>query len=153
MANKTQRAFGTQLEGFSELRTVLRTLPAEVENSVLTQAVEAGGKIVHRSAVANVRRQTGALSNALRMEVTKQSRGRMEAKARIAVEKNYKRGGRRPVRYAHLLEFGHKSAKGFVPPQPFLRPAIVNNRSRITNAIAVVLKQGIHRAAKKVGNK
>lgn len=144
----TQRAFGTQLEGFSELRTVLRKLPAEIEDKVLTDAVEAGGKIVHRAARANVTQETGALANSLRVVVTKSQRGRQEARARIGIDKNYKRGKRRPVRYAHLVEFGHVSSKGFISPKPFLRPAVESNKGRIKSALTAVLKQGIATAAR-----
>jgi HK97 gp10 family phage protein len=149
MANRVQRAFGEDLEGFTELRTALRKLPAEVEDKVLTQAVEAGGKIVHRDARANATRETGALSNSLRLVVTKSMRGRNEAKARIGIDKKYKLRGRRPLRYAHLVEFGHNTKKGFVPAKAFLRPAVRNNKGRIKSAMAAVLKQGIARA---VGN-
>lgn len=150
MANATQRAFGTQLDGFTELRTALRKLPAEVEDIVLTQAVEAGGKIVHRDARAKVARESGALANSLRLVVTKSRRGSKEAKARIGIDKKYRLRGRRPVRYAHLVEFGHVSSKGHVAPKPFLRPAVEANRGRIKAAMAAVLKQGIARATRKV---
>jgi len=148
MPNRTQRVFGADLTGFSELRLTLRKLAAEVEDTVLTQAVEAGGKIVHRSARANVVRSSGALANSLRLVVTKNQRGSKAAKARIGIDKKYRKQGRRPVRYAHLVEFGHVSAKGFVSAKPFLRPAVANH-DRIKTAMAAVMKQGIARAVKK----
>lgn len=147
--NRTQRAFGVDLDGFKELRLALRKLSAEVEETVLTAAVEAGGKIVHRDARARVTRESGALANSLRLEVTKHRRGSKEAKARIGIDKKYRLRGRRPVRYAHLVEFGHHSKSGFVAPKPFLRPAILSNSQRIKAAMRAVLKQGIARAAQK----
>lgn len=150
MANRIQRAFGSELEGFRELRTTLRKMSAEVEDKVLTQAVEAGGKIIHRDARAKVVKASGALANALRLVVTMGRRGSKEAKARIGIDKKYRLRGRRPVRYAHLVEFGHVSSKGHVAPRPFLRSAVLNNRGRIKAAMTAVLKQGIARATRKV---
>lgn len=150
MANRPQQAFGTQLDGFSALRTILRKLPAEMEDKVLTQAVEAGGKIVHRSGRANVVKDSGALANALRLVLTKSRRGSKEAKARIGIDKKYRLRGRRPVRYAHLVEFGHVSKKGHGAAKPFLRPAVVTNRGRIKVAMTAVIKQGIARATRKL---
>lgn len=149
MSSRAQSVSSSKLDGFRELRTALRRLPAEIEDKVLTDAVEAGGKIVHREARANVVQETGALANALRLVVTKSRRGRKEAKARVGIDKKYRLRGRRPVRYAHLVEFGHKSPKGLVPAKPFLRPAVAK-KSRIKAAMVAVLKQGIARATRKV---
>jgi HK97 gp10 family phage protein len=151
MAGATQSVASEQLTGFRELRTALRRLPAEMEDKVLTDAVEAGGKIVERSAKANVTRETGALANAIRLVVTKGRRGSKSAKSRVGVDKKYRKGGRRPVRYAHLVEFGHYAAGGkFVPPKPFLRRAINTNKGRLVSAMTAVLKQGLRSAARKV---
>lgn len=56
-----------------------------------------------------------------------------------------------PVKYAHLVEYGHKmvghkpgkKVVGFVAPRPFLRPAWERNRQRVTGLILKYLNRAV----------
>lgn len=69
------------------------------------------------------------------------------------------RGGRRPVRYAHLLEFG--TAPHFQPnrgsmhpgaaPKPFLTPAYLSTRNEVVDRFGKRIGQEMEKRAAKLG--
>lgn len=152
--------------GGKELAAALRKLPELVATEVLETAVVAGAGILREAAALRaprpgIRRRTGIrLADSIKVTVTE--------KTRSAVTVNV--GTKVP--YAHLVEFGHqivprgpgravsaaranrrkvsRSASGFVPARPFMRPAFDENREAIIQRIGQVMGKGIEVEARKV---
>jgi len=86
---------------------------------------------------------------------------------KIAKGKLITEGADRPAHYAHLIEFGHHAVvprkgttlrkgtaklakKSWVPPIPFVRPAVVMARTEMATAFDVGMTRGIEKAVAKI---
>lgn len=142
--------------GFDDLMKGLKTLGGKVERKVLRQAVNASATPVLNTARQHVEEQsedTGALGRSLIKKV-KTSRDKQTVTAIVGpstdAEEIIDGELKRPARYAHLVENGHIDENGnHVPAQPFLRPAMDENRDKSLGIIKDKLVTGIVREAQK----
>lgn len=70
---------------------------------------------------------TGALLAS--MAVKRAWRGKVKQRWRVGPRADFSRGNRRPVKYAHLLEFGTRRSRAF----PFMTPAYFETRQEIVD--------------------
>lgn len=131
----------TSFAGAAGLSALLRRVPKEMEAKVLPKVVGAGGRVLRDLARAGAPRDEGDLARSIESVV----RGYGErALAVVGPDAGYRRAGKRPAKYAHLVEFGHvvvgrggsqrergragqmgpvPGYAGFVAARPFMRPA------------------------------
>lgn len=156
-----------KIEGAADIADTLKRLSAKVQSDIALHAVVSALTPIVNSAKrhAHKSRDTGALVESIGFRVKKYSKGR-GVFAVVGPRRGFKGpDGRDPVKYAHLVEFGHfgaagtgkkvRSAKGrsirkgtlfaqsFILPQPFLRPAWHENKEGLAPQIAKVMGERI----------
>jgi HK97 gp10 family phage protein len=139
-------ADGMQLVGDKELNKLLLRLPEKMLGDVMKKTVTSGARKIRTTARKRIEVtdavETGLLKKSLSTK-TRLSKRLGTVRARVWPKKLVQgvgpRGRKRvPYYYAHLVEFGHRivnawGSHGHVPARPFLRPALDENRTRITS--------------------
>jgi HK97 gp10 family phage protein len=157
-----------QMKGTAELHAVLAALPKEVRQEVLASALGKGAGEVAKRARVLAAKDSGALKRSITY-VVRSYRSGETAVAVIGPNKRF-RGpdGARPANYAHLVEYGHRVAKGgaltrldgrgrkgkgvaggFVPARPFMRPATLAATPVIPGVMLKGVDSGMKRAIAK----
>jgi HK97 gp10 family phage protein len=136
-----------QVKGLRELGEAMRLLSADMAGKIARQATAAGASVVRKAARQGAPVDTGNLQAAIVMKRERQTR--LTEEYVVAVRKGKKRDSKAAKRgegrlgkdayYASMVEFGTVKT----PAQPFMRPALENNVTAATNAIAKRLKQRI----------
>jgi len=110
-----------RIDGLAEVRAVLNTLPAEMQDKVLRPALARAARPLVNAAknFARSSERTGALVRSLGAVVKRGKLGSGTAYAVVGARASYYSGGKRlkrgeraagadrPANYAHLVEFGH----------------------------------------------
>jgi len=154
-----------RLEGFNELLQQLHQVEAALEHKLAQEAVEAGAQVVLAQAIANVPVDEGVLKSQLRISRPRK-RSRSRAAALVGTGTKYARG-RVDGFYGSFVEYGHflgkrhptrkagssLGARGqqrkWVPPKPFIRPAVDSKGAEAIEAMRSVLAAGIEAAARR----
>ena len=129
-------------EGVTQTAGGLERLKSAVQKRVLRRAITAGNKVIKPVLKAGVPRDEGDLRKSIGDKVLTYRRmvkvvGMVGPRADyIRVGKRSKRT-KRPARYYHLADRGHKS----------LAKAIASTRGRVMGTIATVVEDGIKREA------
>ncbi len=105
------------LQGIPELQDKLNKMEAAGQKTTLVPAVEQGAEILRADAAQRAPRDSGALADNMTMDIVKQDRNYVSIKV----------GPDRKQWYGRLVENGTV----YIPPQPFLAPALRANRERI----------------------
>ncbi len=159
----------------------MKTLPVELQQKVMAIALARAAKpLVNAAKMFALRsKRTGALVESLGAIVKKDKSG--GAYAVIGPRRGYFRGGKKlgkgedargadaPANYAHLVEFGHRTALGgtltrksgrgkkgagqegkFVPPRPFMRPALLAAGDAVATELANGVSDGIARTLQRI---
>jgi phage protein, HK97 gp10 family len=162
-----------QIHGLRELReALLRKIPAEMQGKVLQQALSAGAAIIAKEAKSRAPQKTGRMKKAIYHGRRKQSATKTFEERVVAVRRGKKlQKSGRDAFYWKFVEFGHRTgagkgqylkktdgrtshggavdATGFVPPQPFMRPAFEAGKHKAVTAIKTRLGTAIDKAAQK----
>lgn len=166
-----------KIEGLDEIRSVIKTLPTELQQKVMAVAVKrAAAPLVNAAKLfAGRSERTGALRKSIGALVKKGRDG--SAYAVIGAIRGQYRNGKKlgkgesrkgaddPANYAHLVEFGHvavspkqgKSLRkrtarpvGFVSAKPFLRPALMSSGDAVATEMANGIADGIERIRRRI---
>lgn len=130
----------SQVHGIPELRSVLRKLPATMQQKSIDTALRAGARLIAKRAKQLVRRRTGALAESI--TVGKAKRG--EARGHIVV------GYRSPTsRRAHFEEYGTSRQAA----RPHMRPALSSEGPAAIKKIGEALGKAIERNARKLAGR
>jgi HK97 gp10 family phage protein len=119
--------------GFGELERKLKELEICMRREVLTEAAKTAGAIVLDEAKTRVPRDTGALADSMAVRVNAAQSDANEVTVTVGPSK---RGF-----YGRFVEHGTKN----MPAEPFLKPALDNNRDKITKAIKEVMWRAIEK--------
>jgi HK97 gp10 family phage protein len=144
---------GLQLEGDKALAKVFKTLGPKVQRRVLRSAVNAATTPVTKAAKAkaDASKQSGLLKKALGKKTKSYSKSMTVVGivgARTNVIGEYKGKKRWPAKYSHLVEKGHIARDGsFVPPKPFLQPAMDETKAQAVNVMKDKLASGVAKEA------
>lgn len=147
---------GIVLHGFTELELKLKGLPIALQKRVLTQATQKAMKPVVSDARDQLSPGHGLDTGALKKSIgIKTKRMRFAAFTVVGPRTGFHNDetGRDPVRYAHLVEFGHTYQGMHVPPMPFMRPAFDKNVPHILMNLREALASGVIRYASVRGGK
>jgi HK97 gp10 family phage protein len=117
------------VRGDKEILAYLKTLDKEVKD-ILSEAAEAGAKIVYDDARSNVPVDTGNLRESIEMKEGKKTEKRAIWQVRINLKKAF---------YGAFVELGTKNR----PARPFLRRAVDRNKRRIGDKVIDVIKNKI----------
>jgi HK97 gp10 family phage protein len=142
---------GMELFGDKALARTFKGLGQRVQRRVLRQAVNAAGTPVAKAAKSKAAKESGLLKKSLgkklktypeRMTVV----GIIGPRTNVTGEHNGKK--RWPAKYAHLVEKGFINRAGeFVPPQPFLEPAMAETEGQAKAVMKSKLAAGVVKEA------
>lgn len=147
---------GIVLEGFKELELKLKNLPVALQKRVLTQATTKAMKPVVADARSMLKPGHGLDTGTLKESIgSKTKRLRFAAFTVVGPRTGFHNDetGRDPVRYAHLVEFGHTYKGVTVHKMPFMRPAFDKNVPHILMNLRAALASGVIRYATVRGGK
>lgn len=159
------------------IQSALLLLPRKVYFRTLRRALNAWGGVVRDKARSLARRQTGLLAKSLKVKAvipdasfnvahhgkppyvmvgpSRDVVGPVSAGRLLSIRKATKRvlsGGhvqtRRPSRYAHLIERGHKNARGgMTQAYPFIGPAAAAGETAGMEKVRQKIQEGIYAEA------
>jgi HK97 gp10 family phage protein len=145
------------VSGLRELGEAMRELKKEVSQSIARSMTNAGAQVVKKAAIANIQRNpsidTGSLRDSVIVKKLPRSQSQLTSEHIVTVRgrgKIIKRGKKKGQRqteapHAHFIEFGTVKMKA----EPFLRPALDQQKSRIPEVMRQTGWKRIEAAAQK----
>jgi len=145
------RMVDISLLGDKALARKLHRLSVVTQRKVVRPALRAGAKPVLATALELVHRLTGGLAATLKIRaLPRNRRGFFGVQVRTGTRRELGIAEDDPNFWPMALEYGHRSNwGGRVPPYPYLRPAMDQNRGKATRIIMVEIAQGILREARR----
>lgn len=141
-----------KIEGAEELGKTIQKIGARMRVEMAREAIVTAATPMLNAAKrhAEKSRDTGALVQSIgfRVKPYKKNGGMFCV---VGPRRGF-RGpdGRDPVKYAHLVEFGHMTEKsGLVAVQPFMRPAWQETKGRMIDDIAKVFRTQVAAEARR----
>lgn len=133
----SERVKGLKVEilGADEVALLFKNIE-NISEQTLDAAAMDGAQIVKKDAKARAPVDSGDLQGSI--DVLKKEKSKNpQKKAAYQIGPRYKtKKSPDGVNYGLCVEFGHKTASGgTVPPHPYLRPAIDNNRTKVMSAV------------------
>lgn len=142
-------------QDINNLADTLKDFSDKMGSKIIVNSMFSGGKIALEAAKIKVPVAEGELEKSLDIIRLRKSEGlgaRVLARRSKATPGGY---------YAHLVELGHRQVRklrngrildlGHTPAQPFMRPAVEENRDKIIEAIRAKAAAGIAKEIKKRG--
>lgn len=129
-----------KIEGVDRLVRRLGILSDSVAREHLIAAAMEGAELIRAGAAERAPKDTGRLAESMLAEPWAERSNAHRAVVRIGPDKDHYYG--LYVEFGHAVKFG-RSARvvGHVPPHPFLRPALDENRRKVRAVIAGALKR------------
>lgn len=125
-----------QLTGLTELLDVVHSLPDKIQNKALRPGVEAGCRIIAKTAKQYAPVESGTLKSTIDFKVSAKGTSNVSGVVGNRSEQSeYKGQTRNPAHYSHLVEYGHAGQRGPAAPHPFLRPAVDTSQEQVQAAI------------------
>lgn len=142
-------------EGFDRLEQLLKNLPEELRRKALKDGLRDGAKVIEAEARRLVPVRTGALRNSIATKPATKLRNKSAVGYRVIAGDDDYKGDQF---YAAFLEYGWwkqetyivdgkiysmKRGRGtptWMPPKPFMRPALENARTSAANAVLSAVK-------------
>lgn len=128
------RRASVSIEGGEELLKRLQGLPDAAAGKAMDAALMAGAEIVRADASRRAPRRTGKLSESIVAELKTGKSGRKSAVI----------GPNEEAFYGSFVELGRKNQAA----QPYLRPALDENKDTVQRAIADELRSAIEKAVR-----
>lgn len=143
-----------KLEGAKELDRALTRLGKKAGGKIGRKALRAGAKPILANAKGRAPKgEKGFIPPSLKLKAGKRSRKKDYINIVIQTDKGWFKG---KDFYAAFVEFGHfvgsrklGSARTWVPPQPFVRPAFDSKKRQAVRIIMRELQRGIESGAKR----
>lgn len=144
----------TRITGVEDIEKVFNELPRALQRKAYYRALMAGGGVVQRAAVLNIKstflsdEATGTLAKNIRVNRLKKYRGNYRVAVRVrkgAVNKKKKDKDGNPVRvglYGSVLEYGKKNQ----PPRSWLRKALRSEQASSVQAITDGMRKNMLQA-------
>ena len=144
------------LKASVSLRSIQRTNQTigkvldQVERRGMEDALMKAATPMVKQARQNVSSETGALKKSIGKKGSTDA-GKQSAKVEVGPRAKFQHKGRRPAKYAHLVEYGHQMVTpggkrvGFVGPRPFMRTAFESTKGESRKVYAKEIGGAIHR--------
>jgi len=158
-----------KITGFKQLKLAAVDLQSQIERGAMRDALTKAARLITAAIRRNAPKgATGLLKKSIRQKVVTSARGNVRAyigpSNNVSGQADLLGNGHivtvRPVKYAHLVEFGTKSRGSYgrkgekvTPgnaPRPFMRPAYEQTKAATVIAYKDGLVPGIERAARKI---
>ena len=133
------------LIGDKVLQRKLKRLPIATQKKIVRKALREGGRPVLAAAQQNVPVRSGRTKASLKLRARKAKRGSFGVDVRTGTRAELGIPENDPSYYPFSVEYGH----GNVAAQPFMRPAMDDNRDKALRIIGKELGAGILREARK----
>jgi HK97 gp10 family phage protein len=168
---------GIEITGIDDLAKGLKAIGKKMRTEIASEAVTTAlvPMVNEARALAGKSRDTGALQESIGVKVKPYKRGAVIFGI-VGPRRGFKKpdpsgkGFRDPVKYAHLVEYGHhtKAASGkfggakkrekitaetataYVLPQPFMRPAFAKTKGQMVKTLGEVIGGRVDVEAKRV---
>jgi HK97 gp10 family phage protein len=146
-------AKGMDMKGDKALAKTLKRLGVRVQRRVMRQAVNAATTPIVKAARSRAPKRSGLLKKSLGKKVRTYAEkmtvvGIVGPRTNVVGEHEGKKV--RPALYSHLVERGFIAADGsFVPPQPFLEPAMAEAEGQAVDIMREKLAAGVVKEAQK----
>ncbi len=140
------------IDGIEDIIKQLNKLEPEIRLKQARLAMRQVSNLMYGSAVTKVPvGETGNLANSLTRSV------RIMGKHAMVAFVTASRSGGKKGYHSNLIEFGHDLVVGkylqktikFIPPQPFLRPALYENEKQYEEIAAKAVERALNRLAKR----
>lgn len=141
--------------GVPQLERAMQDLPVQIQNRCLNAGMRAGGVVVQQAAKKNLKgvtaskTSTGFLLKNIIVKKVKANRGMVRYVVAIRGGVVNPKNGERPGLYGSVLEHGKENQ----PPQPWLRPAVKTETTKVVERIRQVgmrtLAKAVQAARKK----
>lgn len=147
-----------EITGLADALKRLDAVGKKVKKKAVRSAVNHASKLLLREAKSRVPTRTGQLKKSLGRKVKAYPGAvvgivgpRTGRRIQIGVRQRGNSAGTPimidPVKYAHLVEYGH-GGRSPAPPHPFLRPAFDSSKWLIVTAMTNIIANAIEDAAK-----
>lgn len=150
-----------KMSGLDDLFEIVDRLDLEMRSKITVAALKQGAPVLVSATQSFAPVRTGALRESISFRVKSLKTlgtavaivgprtGRFSKGKALGKHDSYKDSDE-PARYAHLVEFGHATPKGFVSAKPFMRPAVVAVSDQIASRMAESVTKDLTRLAKKI---
>lgn len=125
-----------KVEGGDKLARKLQMLAEETAREHMREAALAGAEVIRAEAEAKAPRKTGTLADDIWVGVKKQTKARVEVEIGPGEEGWYGR----LVEDGHAIVVGRRTV-GYVPPHPFMRPALDEKTNEAQEAFVEELRR------------
>ena len=137
--------------GLGKLLKTLATIKNTVDKAMQPTLEQAGSELV-KDMDAVVPRRTGALANSIVMTTAGNStpaNSEPGGSSVVAANSVVITAGDAKVRYAHLVEYGHRKpdGKGFVAAEPFFWPTVRADEGKIKDKITAGIQGAVKKGA------
>jgi len=133
------------LTGDKALQKKLNRLPKVMQKKIVRKALREGARPVLASARSKAPVRTGAMKKSLKLRARRARRGNFGVEVRTGTRAELGIPENDPGYYPFSVEFGH----GNVPAQPFMRPALDENREPALKIIGREIGRGVEQEGKK----
>lgn len=135
------KLFDLKLEGFEDVIKTFNTLDDKLQKKAMRPALRAGAKIIQKAAKNKSPTLTGKNKKFIKVKSLKRSRGSVGLAIQTGTREQLGIPRDEHGYYPMVLEYGSKHVK----KQPFMKPALEQNREKSTKAIGKKLKAGIEK--------
>lgn len=153
--------FRVKIEGLSDVRKAIASIPAEYRSIAEFQVIGSGAKVIAQKATELVPVGKGKDAGLLKNSIGFNTKGRpgerqarigprSAAKVQVGVKTKGKKKGdpiyKRANRYSHLVEYGSAHA----PAKPFIQTAIAGAGPAVIDAMSRGMEKALVRISKKI---
>lgn len=133
------RLFDLKIEGFESVIKTFNRLPDKLQKKALRPALRAGAKIIQKAAKEKSPTLSGKNKKFIKIKSLKRSRLEIGVEIQTGTREELDIPRNEFGYYPMTLEYGSQHVK----KQPFMKPALEQNRVKATNAIAKELGKQI----------
>jgi len=135
------KLFDMKLEGFEDVLKTLDTLTDKMQKKAMRPALRAGSKIIQKAAKAKSPTLSGKNKRFIKVKSLRRSRNIVGVAIQTGTREQLGIPRDKFGYYPMILEYGSKDQK----KQPFMKPALEENRVKATAAIGKKLKSEIEK--------
>ena len=131
--------------GDKDLQKQLKKLPDRLQNRILKQAIKKGAKITLQRTKTIVPKETGRLSESLKVKPIKRSRVKIGYQVLTGTREELGIPAGKKGYYPMAIETGTKNR----PAKPYMRPALDQTENQVLGVIKGAIKSKLDKEARK----
>lgn len=131
--------------GDRQLAKAFDELPRKLQGKILRPAIRKGCKVVAETAKSLAPQDEGEMAKSIKVRALKAKRGSINIGV-LTQSSDFKGDF-----HSAFVELGYHKGETYVPPQPFLRPALQQNEQRVITEVAQAVRAKLPSEAKPNG--